>query len=121
MQIPPFAFNTKGAWVLRFDDIIADALELGPLQTEETPLPQSIKEKIESIDLNGVPFDVVSDAICFCVANKRDNTDWVHLPVANFDCYYGNTNFSKKWLSKIPDTILGRELFSGVSRVKLNI
>ncbi len=29
MQVPPFALNTKGAWVLRFDDIIADALELG--------------------------------------------------------------------------------------------
>ena len=40
MQVPPFALNTKGAWVLRFDDIIADALELGPLQTEETPLRQ---------------------------------------------------------------------------------
>lgn len=121
MQVPPFALNTKGAWVLRFDDIIADALELGPLQAEETPLSQSIKEKLESIDLNDVPFDVVSDVICFCIANKRGNTDWVHLPVSNFDCYYGNTNFSKKWLSKIPDTILERELFSGVSRVKLKI
>ena len=121
MQVPPFALNTKGAWVLRFDDIIADALELGALRTEETPLPQYIKEKLESIDLNDVPFDVVSDVICFCIANKRSNTDWVHLPVANFDCYYSNTNFSKKWLSKIPDTILERELFSGVSRVKLKI
>lgn len=121
MQIPPFALNTKGAWALRFDDIIADALELGALRTEEVPLPQDIKEKIESIDLNGVPVDVVYDVICFCIASKRDNTEWVHLPVANFDCYYGNTNFSKKWLSKIPDTILERELFSGVSRVKLKI
>lgn len=121
MQIPPFAFNTKGAWVLRFDDIIADALELGPLQTEETPLPQSIKEKIECVDLNDVPFDVVSDVICFCIANKRSNTDWVHLPVANFDCYYGNTNFSKKWLSKILDNIIEREVASGICRVKLKV
>ena len=121
MQVPPFALNTKGAWVLRFDDIIADALELGALRTEEITLPQNIKEKLESIDLNGVPFDVVSDVICFCIANKREKTEWVHLPVANFDCCYGNTNFSKKWLSKIPDTILERELFSGVSRVKLKI
>ena len=68
MQIPPFALNTTGAWVLRFDDIIADALELGTLQTKETPLPQEIKTKLESIDLNGVPFDVVSDVICFCIA-----------------------------------------------------
>ena len=37
------------------------------------------------------------------------------------ELYYGNTNFSKKWLSKIPDTILEREVASGVSRVKLKI
>ena len=121
MQIPPFALNTKGAWILRFDDIIADALELGTLRTEATQLPQHIKEKLESIDLNDVPYDVVSEVVCFCIANKRENTEWVHLPVANFDCYYGNTNFSKKWLSKIPDTILERELASGVSRVKMRI
>ncbi len=121
MQVPPFALNTKGAWVLRFDDIIADALELGALQTEETQLPKHIKEKLEKIDLNDVPYVVVSDVICFCIANKRDNTGWVHLPVANFDCYYGNTNFSKKWLSKIPDSILEREVTSGICRVKLKI
>ena len=51
----------------------------------------------------------------------KDNTEWVHLPVANFDCYYNNTNFSKKWLSKIPDTILEREVASGICRVKLKI
>ena len=34
MLIPPFASNTRGAWVLRFDDILADALELGPLQKQ---------------------------------------------------------------------------------------
>ena len=121
MQVPPFALNTKGAWVLRFDDIIADALELGALRTEEEQLPQAIKEKLESIDLNDVPYDVVSEVICFCIANKRENTYWVHLPVANFDCYYGNTNFSKKWLSKIPDNILERDVASGICRVKLKI
>ena len=121
MQVPPFALNTKGAWVLRFNDIIADALELGPLQMFETELPQHIAEMLKSMDLNGVPYDVVSEVICFCIANKRYNNDWVHLPIANFDCYYGNTNFSKKWLSKIPDTIIEREVASGVSRVKLKI
>ncbi len=121
LQIPAFALNTKGAWVLRFDDILADALEVGALRMEEIQLPQHIKEKLETIDLNGVPYDVVSDVICFCIANKRDNTDWVHLPIANFDCYYGNTNFSKKWLSKIPDTILEREVASGICRVKVLI
>ena len=82
---------------------------------------ECVKEKLESMDLNDVPYDVVSEVICFCIANKKENTEWVHLPVANFDCYYSNTNFSKKWLSKIPDTILERELASGVSRVKLKM
>ena len=31
-QIPIFASQTKGAWTLRFDDVLADALELGPLR-----------------------------------------------------------------------------------------
>ena len=121
MQIPPFALNTKGSWILRFDDIIADALELGPLQTTEIQLPAHIKDKLEILDLNRVPYDVFSDVICFCIANKQDSTDWIHLPVSNFDCYYGNTNFSKKWLSKIPDTILEREVASGICRVRLKI
>ena len=29
-QIPLFSPETKGGWVLRFDDILADALEQGP-------------------------------------------------------------------------------------------
>ena len=33
-QIPIFAPQTKGAWTLRFDDVLADALELGPLCRE---------------------------------------------------------------------------------------
>ena len=30
-QVPIFSQGTNGAWVLRFDDVLADALELGPL------------------------------------------------------------------------------------------
>ena len=121
MQVPPLALNTKGAWVLRFDDIIADALELGALRTEEYPLPKCFAEKLLNTDLNGVPFDVLSDVICYYLANKSDNTDWVRLPVASFDCYYQNTSFSKKMLSAIPETILQKENSLGVCRVKLMI
>ena len=38
-QIPIFAPQTKGAWTLRFDDVLADALELGPLRREKPELP----------------------------------------------------------------------------------
>ena len=121
MQIPPFALNTKGSWVLKFNDFIADALEQGALRTEEFILPHKIEEWLVNTDLNSVPFNVISDVAQFYLANRREDTEWVQLPVANFDCYYGNTNFSKKYLSKIPKTILERETVLGVCRVKLNI
>lgn len=121
LQVPIFALNTKAAWALRFDDILADALELGALRTEEYILPPEKENAISVLDLGGVPFEVVCDVIAYCEANKPSDTDWVVLPIANFDCYCGNTNFSKKWLSKIPVAILAREVSNGVSRVKLNI
>ena len=121
LQVPIFALNTKAAWALRFDDILADALELGALRTEEYILPPERENAINAFDLGGVPFEVVCDVVAYCEANKPTDTAWVVLPIANFDCYYGNTNFSKKWLSKIPAAILSREVSNGVSRVKLNI
>ena len=121
LQVPIFALNTKAAWALRFDDLLADALELGALRTYEYVLPPERENAITTLDLGGVPFEVVCDVIAYCEANKPTDTDWVVLPIANFDCYYGNTNFSKKWLSKIPANILLREVSNGVSRVKLNI
>ena len=121
LQVPIFAINTKAAWALRFDDILADALELGALRTEEYILLPEKYAALQNLDLNGVPLEVVCDVVAFYKANKNEDSDWVVLPIANFDCYYGNTNFSKKWLSKIPDTILTREVSNGISRVKVNI
>ena len=84
--------------------------------------PKKIKSAINKAFLKGkYQGEVVCDVIAYCEANKPTDTDWVVLPIANFDCYYGNTNFSKKWLSKIPTAILSREVSNGVSRVKLNI
>lgn len=119
LQVPIFALNTKAAWVLRFDDIIADALELGALRTEEYVLPPEKTKTLQNLDLNGVPFDVMRDVVSYYEANEQPDSAWVVLPIANFDCYYGNTNFSKKWLSKIPDSVLAREISNGVCRVKL--
>ena len=121
LQVPIFALNTKAAWALRFDDILADALELGALRTEEYVLPQSKYDALKSLDLNTVPLEVICDTVAYYEANKSNDNEWVVLPVASFDCYCGNTNFSKKWLAKIPDTVLTREVCSGVCRIKVNI
>ena len=46
--VPIFSENTKGEFVLRFDDVIADALEQGTLRTEEYRLTN---EQTEQVDL----------------------------------------------------------------------
>ena len=121
LQVPIFGLNTKAAWALRLDDILADALELGALRTEEYILSHEKYVALQNLDLNGVPLEVICEVVAFYEANKNEDSDWVVLPIANFDCYYGNTNFSKKWLSKMPDTILTREVSNGICRVKVNI
>ena len=53
---------------------------------------------------------------------EKKDSDWVVMPVASFDAYFGSTNFSHKWLVKIPETILTREKQSfGVCRYRVNI
>lgn len=79
-----------------------------------------IAERLKQADLSDVPFEVVSDVVCFYLTNRQEDSDWVVLPVGNFDAYYGNTYFSRKWLSKIPSTILERSpQKSGICRVRL--
>ena len=48
MQVPVFHYKTKGAWIHRFDDMIADALEAGPLRMEEFPLPEELIQRDKS-------------------------------------------------------------------------
>ena len=119
LQVPIFALNTKGAWTLRFDDIITDALEAGALRTEDYPLSDTVIRQLETTDTNGVPKEVVTELIRYYLANKQDDTEWVVLPVANFDAYFGNNNLSKKWLAKIPKSLILRENKHGVCRYKV--
>lgn len=121
LQVPIFALNTKAAWSLRFDDIIADALESGALRTEEYILPHEKAEALKNIDFNGVPYEVVCNVVSYYEVNKQPDSEWVVLPVANFDCYYGNTNFSKKWFSKIPESITSKNNNCGICKITLNI
>ncbi len=117
-QIPLFSLNEKGAWTLRFDAILAEALEAGPLRTEEYVLPQPVSDLLDKTDLNGVPRYAVEDVLKYYFANLTDDTPWVVLLIESFDAYYGSTNFSRKWLCKLPKNLIQRETFiRGVSRI----
>ena len=121
-QTPIFSRSTKGAWVLRFDDILADALELGALRKDEISLSPEDIQTVAELTPKEVPNEVIHTLIAYYRANKSEDSDWVVLPVASFDAYFGSTNFSHKWLVKIPDTILTREKQSfGVCRYRVNI
>ena len=118
-QIPIFSPQTKGAWTLRFDDILADALELGPLRQDAPELPPELIEKISAILPKDVPAKVVCTLIQYYLANRPDDSAWVVLPVTNFDAYFGDTSFSKKYLPKIPAEIMERSSSFGVSRYRI--
>lgn len=115
LQNSIFNLNTKGGWVFRFDDAIAEALELGPLKTYEMALPEELKQRIiQSTSTKAAPY--VCDLISYYLAHRREDTNWVVLPVTSFDNYYCSSYFSKKVLGKIPETVLVRQERSGISR-----
>ena len=94
-QVPIFSPSTKGQWILRFDDILADALELGGLKNKDFSLSGGIKDYIERSVLTP--------------------------SATNIDAYFGNGNFSKKWLPKELDSVIIRDPQSnGVSRYTLH-
>lgn len=119
-QVPIFSTTTIGSWILRFDDILADALELGALKNKDFSLSVSISEYIKThVAPSAQP--AAELLVKYFLANKPIDTDKVVLPVTNFDAYFGNGTFSKKWLPKEFDSIIIRDSQSnGVSRYMLH-
>ena len=117
-QVPIFSLTTKGAWTLRFDDILADALEQGPLRSYEVAVPDDLRQRVEILTgKKAAPY--VCDLIAYYHAHKEDDSDWVILPVTSFDMYYGGSYFSKRILSTIPETILERQNHVGTCRYRI--
>ena len=120
MQVPLFAPTTKGQWGLRFDSFLTQALELEPLWKEEPELPPTLVEQFRTLTPKGVPLDIVTTLVSYYLANKPEDSDWVVLPVANFDAYFGTTSFGRKYLKQIPETFLERsETGFGLCRYRL--
>lgn len=121
-QVPLFSVNTKGAWIVRFDDILADALEQGELKNKDYKLSQELLDILSESTPKGVPDTVLPTLVKYYHANKQEDSDWVVLPVTNFDAYFGTTAFGRKWLMLLPDNIIERsEMSYGVSRYRVLI
>jgi hypothetical protein len=119
MQVPAFAPNTKGAWVLRFDDILADALELGPLQNRDFDLPEETIQRITELTPKGVPAEASTLLYKYYLANKEENQKYVLLPQQNFNAYFGNTGFSQKWVGALNGKLIEKKVLDGVSKYRL--
>ena len=107
-QTSIFSPSTKGQWIIRFDDAMADALGLGPLRSDRIELPTELEARLRESTPKGVPFEMLRTLIAYYEANKPEDSDWVVLPVANFDAYFGSTSFGRKYLKLIPEEILER-------------
>ena len=119
MLIPPFAPNTKGAWVLRFDDILADALESGPLKTRDFDLPEEMIQRITDLTPKGVPVEVSILLYKYYLLNKEDGREYVLLPQQNFNAYFGNTIFSQKWVRALNGKLIEKKVLDGVCKYRL--
>ena len=84
---------------------------------EEHPMESTeLIEKLNAITPRDIPLDVITTLILYYMANRQDSTDWVALPVTNFEAYFG-TAFGRKYLPKLPKEIFERsDSGYGVSR-----
>ena len=84
-------------------------------------LSSTLVERLRSLTPKGVPLDIVETLAAYYLANKQQDSDWVVLPVANFDAHFGTTIFGRKYLKQIPETILERsETGFGLCRYRLD-
>ena len=119
MQVPAFALNTKGAWILRFDDILANALELGPLQNHDIQLPQEVLDLLTERTPKGVPNTVLPMLAKYYYSHLQEGEEWVVLPVSAVDAYYGSNSFSKKWKALLPKELVAFKNSYGICKYKI--
>ena len=121
MQVPTFALNTKGAWILRFDDILADALELGPLQNYDISPPSETLALLAENTPKGVPDTLLPMLAKYYIAHLPESEEWVVLPISSVDSYYGGNSFSKKWKPLLPKKIVEFKNSYGICKYRINL
>lgn len=121
MQVPAFALNTKGAWILRLDDILADAMELGPLQNRDISLPQETTTLLAERTPKSIPDTLLPILVKYYLAHLQENEGWVVLPVSAVDAYYGSNSFSKKWKLLLPKGLIEFKNSYGVCKYKTTL
>lgn len=121
-QFPLFDPKTKAQWGLTFTEALASALEEGPLRQNTIELPLLLLERLEALRPEKISrkLNVIQTLVAYYIANRQEGTDWVVLPVVNFDAYFHTASFGKKYLTLIPPEVIERDLSnSGVCRYRV--
>ncbi len=116
MLVPPFAPNTRAAWGLRFDDILADALEFGPLKNKDFELSENVAQRLTELTPKGVPVEASVTLYKYYVVNKQGDQAYVVLPQHNFNAYFGSTAFSQKWVAALNGKVIEKKSSEGVCK-----
>ena len=107
-QVPIFLESTDAIWQIRFDDVIANAITLGPLREMEAEVTEQQKEKLLPFVKDKVKLEHLTTLVAYYQANKPEDSDWVVLPASNFNSYFGSTIFSKQVLKAVTGTVIQR-------------
>lgn len=113
-QIPIFSEGTKGDRILRFDDVIADALELGALRIESIRLTAEQEQWLAKVTPPKVPLRVTRTLLEYYLANKPTDSDWCVLPVTNVEAFLGSSALSRMYLKELNDLFMVRKESAGV-------
>ena len=113
-QIPIFSEGTKGDLILRFDDVIADALELGALRTGSIRLTDEQELWLAEVTPPKVPLRVTRTLLEYYLANKPVDSDWCVLPVTNVEAYLGSSALSRMYLRELNNKFIMRKESAGV-------
>ena len=108
-QIPIFSEGTKGDRILRFDDVIADALELGALRREPIRLTDEQEQWLAEVTPKSVPLNVTRALLEYYIANKPTDSDWCVLPITNMEAYLGSSALSRMYLKQLTGTLIERK------------
>ena len=113
-QIPIFSEGTKGDLILRFDDVIADALELGALRIESIRLTAEQEQWLAKVTPSKVPLHLSKTLLEYYIANKPADSDWCVLPVTNVEAYLGSSALSRMYLKELNNKFIMRKESAGV-------
>ena len=96
-QIPLFSESTRSEWLLLFDDVLASALEAGPLRSYRAEVSVEDAAFLQNHLPGKMPLSEAIELIAYYKINKLEGIDWTLFPSTSFEAFFGNTNFTHKW------------------------